>query len=70
MFGPGANREPVFPSYRGATTSQPKQDGGAESHRDYPMFNNHRIFGPIGYVTPAEAEASYYAAQEELDMAA
>ncbi|WP_410482857.1 IS3 family transposase [Sphingomonas sp. A2-49] len=33
-------------------------------------FNNHRLFGPIGYVTPAEAEANYYAAQKELDMAA
>lgn len=42
----------------------------SESHRDYPMFNNHRLFGPIGYVTPAEAEADYYASQKELDMAA
>ena len=33
-------------------------------------FNNHRLFGPIGYVTPAEAEANYYAAKQELDMAA
>ena len=33
-------------------------------------FNNHRLFEPIGYVTPAEAEANYYAAKQELDMAA
>lgn len=33
-------------------------------------FNNHRLFGPIGYVTPAEAETNHYAAQRELDMAA
>jgi len=33
-------------------------------------FNNNRLFGPIGYANPAEAEANYYAAQEELDMAA
>jgi transposase InsO family protein len=33
-------------------------------------FNNHRLFGPIGYVPPAEAEANYYAALEILDMVA
>ena len=33
-------------------------------------FNNHRLFGPIGYITPAEAEANYYAAIDNLDMAA
>lgn len=33
-------------------------------------FNNHHLLGPISYVTPAEAEANYYAAQKELDMAA
>ena len=33
-------------------------------------FNNYRLFGPIGYVTPAEAETNYYAAKQELDMAA
>ena len=33
-------------------------------------FNNQRLFGPIGYVTPAEAEASYYAAHQETAMAA
>ncbi|WP_425567223.1 IS3 family transposase [Sphingomonas cynarae] len=33
-------------------------------------FTNHRLFGPIGYVTPAEAETNYYAAHKELDMAA
>nr|WP_130754662.1 MULTISPECIES: IS3 family transposase [Sphingobium] len=33
-------------------------------------FNNHRLFGPIGYIPPAEAEANYYAALETLDMVA
>jgi putative transposase len=33
-------------------------------------FNNHRLFGPIGYIPPAEAEANYYAAKENLDMVA
>jgi len=33
-------------------------------------FNNHRLFGPIGHIPPAEAEASYYAAKKNLDMAA
>jgi len=33
-------------------------------------FNNHRLFGPIGHIPPAEAEANYYAAIESLDMAA
>ena len=33
-------------------------------------FNTQRLFGPIGYVTPAEAEARYYHAQQNLDMAA
>ena len=33
-------------------------------------FNNHRLFGPIGYIPPAEAEANYYAALETLNMAA
>lgn len=33
-------------------------------------FNNHRLFGPIGHILPAEAEAIYYAASENLDMAA
>jgi putative transposase len=33
-------------------------------------FNNHRLFGPIGHIPPAEAEANYYAARENLDMAA
>src|ERR1035437_1931526 len=31
-------------------------------------FNNHRLFGPIGHIPPAEAEANYYAALENLDM--
>lgn len=33
-------------------------------------FNNHRLFGPIGHIPPAEAEANYYAANETLDMVA
>jgi transposase InsO family protein len=33
-------------------------------------FNNHRLFGSIGYITPAEAEANYYAAIDDIDMAA
>lgn len=33
-------------------------------------LNRHRIFGPIGYIPPAEAEANYYAALENHDMAA
>lgn len=28
------------------------------------------LFGPIGYIPPAEAEANYYAAKETLDMVA
>lgn len=33
-------------------------------------FNNRRLFGPIGYIPPAEAEANYYAALEIIDMVA
>lgn len=33
-------------------------------------FNKHRLFGPIGHIPPAEAEANYYAASETLDMVA
>lgn len=33
-------------------------------------FNNKRLFGPIGHIPPAEAEANSYAALEPLDMAA
>lgn len=33
-------------------------------------FNHHRLFGPIGHIPPAEAEANYYAAVETLDMVA
>ena len=33
-------------------------------------FNNYRLFGPIGYILPAEAEANYYATLETLDMVA
>ena len=33
-------------------------------------FNNRRLLGPIGYVPPAEAEASYYAALDDMPMAA
>ena len=31
-------------------------------------FNNHRLFGPIGYIPPVEAEANYYAKAKDLDM--
>ena len=31
-------------------------------------YNNQRLFGPIGYIPPAEA--NYYAAKETLDMVA
>ena len=33
-------------------------------------YNNQRLFGPIGYIPPAEAEANYYAAKDTLDMVA
>jgi len=33
-------------------------------------FNNRRLLAPIGNIPPAEAEANYYAAAEELNMAA
>ena len=33
-------------------------------------LNNHRLFGPIGHIPPAEAEAHYYAAIDKLDMVA
>ena len=33
-------------------------------------FNNQRLLGPIGNITPAEAEENYYAALEKIDMAA
>ena len=33
-------------------------------------FNNRRLLGPIGYVPPAEAEASYYAALDDMPLAA
>lgn len=33
-------------------------------------YNNDRLFGPIGYIPPAEAEANHYAALEILDMVA
>ena len=33
-------------------------------------FNNHRLFGPIGHIPPAEAEDNYYAAIDTLDMVA
>lgn len=38
MFGPGSNREPVFPSYRGQPPSQAKSQ--RRSRRDYSMFEN------------------------------
>jgi transposase InsO family protein len=41
-----------------------------ESHRDYPMFNNRRLLGPIGNIPPAEAEENFYAQRDVLDMVA
>ena len=29
-----------------------------------------RLFGPIGHIPPAEAEANYYAARQTLDIVA
>jgi hypothetical protein len=28
-------------------------------------FNNHRLFGPIGHIPPAEAEANYWRQQKQ-----
>jgi transposase InsO family protein len=33
-------------------------------------FNNRRLLEPIGNIPPAEAEARYYAMQENIPMAA
>ena len=33
-------------------------------------FNNHRLFGPIGHIPPAEAEANHDAALKSHDRAA
>ncbi|PZX38029.1 integrase-like protein [Roseinatronobacter thiooxidans] len=33
-------------------------------------YNNRRLFGPIGYITPAEAEEAFYANLNTLDMVA
>jgi hypothetical protein len=33
-------------------------------------FNNHLLFGPIGHIPTAEAEANCYAAKQDLDMIA
>ena len=33
-------------------------------------FNNHRLLEPIGNIPPAEAEANYYAAENQFAMAA
>jgi putative transposase len=33
-------------------------------------FNNRRLLEPIGNIPPAEAEARYYAAQQEIALAA
>jgi putative transposase len=31
-------------------------------------YNNRRLFGPIGYIPPAEAEEAFYANLNSLDM--
>ncbi|SDP56682.1 Integrase core domain-containing protein, partial [Sulfitobacter litoralis] len=33
-------------------------------------YNNRRLFGPIGYITPAEAEEVFYANLNTLDKVA
>jgi len=33
-------------------------------------YNNRRLFGPIGYIPPAEAEEAFYANLNSLDMVA
>jgi putative transposase len=33
-------------------------------------FNNRRLLDPIGNIPPAEAEEQYYAAADDIDMAA
>ena len=33
-------------------------------------FNTHRLLEPIGHIPPAEAEANYYAKNDEFDMVA
>jgi hypothetical protein len=33
-------------------------------------FNNHRLFGPIGHIPPADAKTNCYATKETLNMAA
>jgi hypothetical protein len=33
-------------------------------------LNNHRLLGPLGYITLAEREANYFAPAANLDMAA
>ena len=33
-------------------------------------YNNRRLFGPIGYITPAEAEEAFYANLNTLDKVA
>ncbi|EIZ80097.1 transposase [Novosphingobium sp. Rr 2-17] len=33
-------------------------------------YKNQRLFGPIGYIPPADAGGNYYADLETLDMAA
>ena len=33
-------------------------------------YNNRRLLGPIGYITPAEAEETFYANLNTLDMIA
>lgn len=48
----------------------PEEDACRENLCLVDWFNNHRLFAPIGYIPPAEAEANYYAAIETLDMTA
>jgi hypothetical protein len=43
---------------------------GIRRSSDFPLTLPHRLFGPIGHIPPAEAEANYYAARKTLDMVA
>ncbi len=59
--GPGAWRQQSWPSVSAVEMA---------TLRWVYWFNNHRLFGPIGHIPPAEAEANYYAGRETLDMVA
>ena len=41
-----------------------------ETLKWFDWYNNRRLLGPIGYITPAEAEEAFYANLNSLDMVA